>query len=161
MRRKLQILGLGVIVAALAYAGFYFAGTARSRQMLQSPQPELAWLKQEYHLSDADFARLSQLHDAYLPKCAERCQRIATLNQRLDQALQGASAMTPEIRNLLAERARMLADCQAEMLEHFFEVSRAMPPEQGRRYLAWVQRKTCLQESAMVEHMGAAEMEHN
>jgi hypothetical protein len=26
------------------------------------------------------------------------------------------------------------------MLEHFFEVSRAMPPEQGRRYLAEMKR---------------------
>jgi len=28
------------------------------------------------------------------------------------------------------------------MLEHFMEVSRAMPPEQGRRYLAEMKRLT-------------------
>ena len=35
------------------------------------------------------------------------------------------------------------------MLKHFFEVSRTMPPEQGRRYLTWVQEQTCLREQTM------------
>jgi hypothetical protein len=35
------------------------------------------------------------------------------------------------------------------MLKHFQEVSRAMPPEQGRRYLAWVQEQTVLRGQAM------------
>jgi hypothetical protein len=43
----------------------------------------------------------------------------------------------------------MRADCQAEMLKHFFEVSRAMPADQGKRYLAWVQAQTCLHEQTM------------
>jgi hypothetical protein len=33
------------------------------------------------------------------------------------------------------------------MLQHFYEVSRTMPPEQGRRYLAWVQERTILADS--------------
>ena len=45
----------------------------------------------------------------------------------------------------MAERAKMRADCEAEMLEHFLEVSRTMPPEQGRRYLAWVEQQTFLE----------------
>jgi hypothetical protein len=28
------------------------------------------------------------------------------------------------------------------MLEHFYKVAQTMPPEQGRRYLAWVQQET-------------------
>jgi hypothetical protein len=30
------------------------------------------------------------------------------------------------------------------MLRHFLEVSRTMPPEQGQRYLQWVEQQTCL-----------------
>ena len=33
-------------------------------------------------------------------------------------------------------------ECQTQMLRHFYEVSQAMPPEQGRRYLAEMQRLT-------------------
>src|ERR1039458_7466301 len=42
-------------------------------------------------------------------------------------------------RQKLAEVAALRAKCQANMLEHFYEVSQAMPPEQGRRYLAEMQ----------------------
>jgi hypothetical protein len=30
------------------------------------------------------------------------------------------------------------------MLQHFFEVSRTMPPAQGARYLAWISEQTFL-----------------
>ena len=161
MRRGLQIIALGLVVAGLGYGGIYFAGTARSRQMLQSPQPELEWLKQEYHLDAAEFARISRLHNAYLPRCATHCRRIDELNRKLALALAATSSLTPEIKTLLTERARERADCQAEMLEHFFEVSRTMPADQGRRYLAWVQEQTCLQEPAMMHHAESVPVSHH
>jgi hypothetical protein len=136
-------------MAAVAYACVYFAGTTRSRELLHSPQPELAWLKHEFNLSDAEFSRISQLHAGYLPQCMERCRRIELLNGSLSNALASATQVTPEIEKLLNERAQMRATCQAEMLKHFFEVSRTMPPEQGKRYLAWVQENTCLREPVM------------
>lgn len=143
---------LGLVVGAIAYAGVYFTGTARSRQMLQCPQPELAWLKQEFHLSDAAYAHLVKLHDGYLPKCEERCRQVAAVNIKLERALADSSSVTPEVKQLLDKQALLLAKCQAEMLEHFYEVSRTMPPEEGKRYLAWVQQKTCLQEMSMAGH---------
>jgi hypothetical protein len=38
------------------------------------------------------------------------------------------------------------------MLKHFFEVSRTMPPEQGKRYLAWVRENTCLRGEQAMDH---------
>ena len=35
------------------------------------------------------------------------------------------------------------------MLTHFLQVSRAMPPKQGQRYLAWVEQQTLLQSQGM------------
>jgi hypothetical protein len=35
------------------------------------------------------------------------------------------------------------------MVKHFFEVSRSMPSEQGKRYLEWVRVNTCLREQEM------------
>lgn len=149
MRRGFLILGLGLIAAAAAYACFYLAGTAGLREWRTSRQPELVWLKQEFKLSDAEFARVSQMHDAYLPQCRERCRLIRQMNDRLGQLLATTSNVTPEIESALAERATMRSECQTAMLKHFFEVSRTMPPEQGRRYLAWVQEQTCLREQMM------------
>ena len=43
------------------------------------------------------------------------------------------------------------ADCQTMMLHHFIQVSQTMPPEQGRRYLAWVKDKAFLSDYGMDE----------
>jgi len=144
MKKGTAIFLLGLLLAIAAFSGFYYIETAPWRAMMREPQPELAWLKKQFNLSDTEFTRVSQLHDAYLPGCQERCRRISELNARLQQLLAQTTTMTPEIQGLLAERARVRADCEAEMLQHFLEVSRTMPPEQGRRYLAWVQQQSSL-----------------
>lgn len=149
MKKGGLILLAGLVLGAAAFAGFYYAGTARCRSMLQGPQPELAWLKREFGLSDAEFTRITALHEAYLPQCAARCQVIEEQNAKLRELLARSPSMTPEIERLLTERATTRAQCEAEMLKHFQEVSRAMPPEQGRRYLAWVQEQTVLHPQAM------------
>ena len=149
MKRALTILVGGLLLACTAYCLFYFGGTAAHRKVLASKAPELLWLKKEFNLSDAELARVTQLHEAYLPQCKVRCEHIEELNRKLSQAVGSASQMTPDIEKLLAERAKVRTDCQAEMLKHFFEVSHTMPAEQGRRYLAWVQAQTCLSEAPM------------
>jgi Spy/CpxP family protein refolding chaperone len=138
------ILLAGLLLCTAAFSGFYYLGTASCRATMSEPQPELAWLKKEFKLTDAEFARITKLHEAYLPQCAQRCRRIAEQNRKLEQLLSQSSALTPEVQNLLAERAQTRADCEAEMLKHFLEVSRTMPPEQGRRYLQWVEEQTGL-----------------
>ena len=75
MRRAIVILAVGVAGAAIAYCCFFLMGTATPRALTRSPQPELAWLKHEFKLSDAEFSRISQLHAGYLPQCMERCRR--------------------------------------------------------------------------------------
>ena len=118
---------------------------------MHHPQPELAWLKKEFKLSDGEFARIAELHAAYLPQCAKRCRAIDEQNQKLRQLFSQATNVTPEIQGLLAERGKMRADCEAEMMKHFLEVSRTMPPEQRRRYLTWVEEQTFLPGNGMEE----------
>jgi hypothetical protein len=152
MKKAGLILLVGLLLSTAAFSGFYYFGTASCRAIMSEPQPELAWLKKEFKLSDTEFARITKLHEAYLPQCAQRCMRIAELNGKLEQLLSHASAVNPEIQNVLAERAKMRADCEAEMLNHFLEVSRMMPPEQGRRYLQWVEQQSFLNGQAMEAH---------
>lgn len=149
MKRGLLILVLGLAACWAAFCCVYRMGTATPRALLQSPQPELAWLKHEFKLNDAEFQRIAALHAGYQPQCRARCEQIDKLNDRLSSVLTDAAHLTPEIEKLLGERAQMRSACQAEMLKHFFEVSRAMPPEQGRRYLAWAREHTCLSEAGM------------
>ncbi len=147
MKRPWLILGAGLAVALAAYFGFYYASTANSRKLQKTATPELAWLKEEFHLNDAEFASVCQMHESYLAGCAERCRRIDEKNQQLRQLLAATNTVTPEIRKLLQEAADLRAECQTRMLEEFYAVSRTMPPEQGRRYLAWVQGRTVLSDA--------------
>jgi hypothetical protein len=151
MKKAGFVLLAGLLVSTAAFAGFYYFGTASCRALMSEPQPELAWLKKEFKLRDAEFDRITKLHEAYLPQCAQRCMRIAEQNRQLEQLLSKSAAMTPEIQNLLTQRAQTRADCEAEMLRHFLEVSRTMPAEQGRRYLQWVEQQTFLSGQAMEE----------
>ena len=160
MKKSALILLLGLLVCAAAFSGFYYLGTVRCRDMMRAPKPELAWLKKEFKLSDAEFARISQLHEAYLPQCRERCMRIKEQNQKLKQLLSQSETVTPEIQNLLAERAKTRAECEAEMLKHFLEVSRTMPPQQGQRYLAWVEQQTSLRGQGMEQRHGMDDEHH-
>lgn len=149
MKKGLLILVFGLIAAAAAYGCIYLTCTTSARIMERSDKPELTWLKEEFHLSEAEFKRVSELHAAYLPQCAEMCKQIDAQNLRLKNLLAATNQVTPEIETAIAESSRLRGECQHQMLEHFYEVSRTMPPEQGRRYLTWVQDKTFLSDYGM------------
>lgn len=160
VKRAVIVLLAGVVAAIAAYCSIYSLGTASHRELLTSKTPELLWLKREFNLSDSEFQRISELHAAYLPQCQERCRRIEEQTEKFKNLLATADGVTPEVEGILAERARMRADCQVEMLKHFFEVSRTMPSAQGRRYLAWVQEQTCLHDEGMEGQHHAASHHH-
>ena len=142
MRRSLLIL-LAVLLAGAAIAGTsYLLARRICLRQLAPAGNDLAWLRDEFHLSDTEMQRIRPLHEGYLPKCRENCARIAAKKQELQTALDKAQGMTSEAQQKLAEVAALRAKCQSNMLAHFYEVSRAMPPEQGRRYLAEMQRLT-------------------
>jgi len=144
MKRFGVIIGVGLLICAAAYSAAYFLGTAPARRMAQEKYPELVWLKKEFNLSDAEFTRIAELHAAYQPCCADMCQKMAAKNAEIREALAKSNEITPEVERKLAAAAALRAECQKAMLKHFIEVSRSMPPEEGKRYLAWVEDKTFL-----------------
>ena len=83
MKRAIVILLLGFAVATLAYAVAYHGTTTHEREALKSGAPELCWLKQQFHLDDAQFQHVSRLHEGYLPQCGETCRKIAEKNAEL------------------------------------------------------------------------------
>jgi len=147
MKRAVLILVAGLVLGAVAFTGMYRAGTADSCCRIDGKTPELTWLKQEFHLSDAEFNRVVELHEQYLAGCAERCHQIDLKNQELARLLAATNNVSPEIEKALREAAQLRAQCQSQMLAHFYTVSRTMPPEQSQRYLAWVQSQTLLRDT--------------
>ena len=150
MKRPVLILLFGLVLAVGGFCALYLATTARHRAMLRSDTPELVWLKEEFKLNEADYKHVCDLHAAYMPRCEEMCRRIAAKNAELKELIAATNAVTPQIARTLEEANQLRAECHKGMLAHFFEVSKAMPPEQGRRYLAWVQEQTLLDHSGMM-----------
>ena len=142
MKRAWSIVLAGLLVGVLAYGAAYFVCSAPSRHLAASPTPELAWLQKEFQIPDAEFARITKLHEAYSTACAERCRRIDAKNAEIRNLLAATNAVTPQIEAELHEAAMIRAECQQAMLQHFYEVSQTMPPAQGRRYLDWVISRT-------------------
>jgi len=142
MRRSVVIL-IGVLAVAVAVFGgsYFFAQWVCARQM-SNPADDLAWLRHEFRLSDAEMARVRKLHEGYLPKCSEMCGKIEAKKRELDQELVGETNVTAAIERKLMELGELRGQCQLQMLRHFVEVSQVMPPEQGKRYFAEMQRLT-------------------
>ena len=142
MRRPALILLLVILGAVGLVVVSYLAGKGMSRMTVMRSADDLAWLQTEFHLTDAEMARIRPLHEGYLPKCHEMCGRIAEKQRELHSVLATVPASNDVIRVKLGEVAALRAQCQAQMLIHFQEVSLQMPAGQGRRYFAEMQRLT-------------------
>jgi hypothetical protein len=129
------VLAGGAALALIAWAAYVGAMHLCARQMSAD---DLSWLKREFRLSDSEMQRVRQLHEGYLPTCREMCTKIAAKQSEVSEVL--AKGQAPDEK--LAELATLRAQCQAQMLKHFREVSQAMPAEQGKRYLSEMQRLT-------------------
>ncbi|MCW5551465.1 MAG: periplasmic heavy metal sensor [Verrucomicrobiae bacterium] len=142
MRRSPAIL-LGLLAAGGAlFAAAYFLAHQICARQINNPADDLDWLRQEFRLSETELARIRELHEGYLPLCAEMCRKIAVKKRELETVLEQTPNLVAAVESKLMELGELRAHCQARMLEHFLEVSRAMPPEQGRRYLTHMQRLT-------------------
>ena len=162
MNRPLLILLGALVLGAGIFAGSYFTAQRATVMCCVKPADELSWLRDEFHLSDAEMTRVRELHEGYLPKCAEMCAKIAAKKAELASILGNGTNLTAEAQIKLNEVAALRAQCQAQMLQHFITVSQAMPPEQGQRYLAEMKKLTLGTNELMEQSMsGETGYEHH
>src|SRR5262245_20235184 len=128
MKRTAVILIVGLVAAVAGYCALYYCGTKKHREMMQSSAPELAWLKNEFRLTDAEFDRIAKLHEGYMPRCAELCRRIAEKNSELRHIVSSTHVDAKAVEQKLKEAGELRVECQQNMFNHFLEVSRQMPP---------------------------------
>lgn len=154
MTRSAKFILIAAIVMLGSAALAYF-GAMRLCASHMAAGDELAWLRREFRLSDSEMQRIRQLHEGYLPKCREMCGRISAKQKEVEAALANGST-TNSAEQKLIELGTLRAECQAQMLRHFEEVSRAMPADQGKRYLAEMQRLTLGFHEQIENSMGAS-----
>ena len=162
MNRSLFILVGALAVAAAVFAAAYCAGQRTCMMCQPATTDDLAWLRTEFQLSDAEMNRIRQLHEGYLPQCADYCAQIAAKKAELSAALAGATNLTETARARLDELTELRKQCQWQMLQHFVAVSQTMPAAQGQRYLAEMERLTLgFHEQTEATMSGTAGHEHH
>ncbi len=129
MRRLSWFLALIAAVAVSAYGVTYFLASS------QPAEDQWTWLRREFHLNDAQLARIRALHEAYQPVCADHCSRIQAAREHLAQLEQAGQKDTPDYLKTLNEWEAVKHDCNEATFRHLQAVAAAMDPADGRRYL--------------------------
>ena len=140
MKKRLLLAGLilcvAVLAGALAFVAAYRSAGVSECCLNNAPTRELGWLQNEYHLSDAQMERVTQLHADYAPRCAAMCQRVREQRARLARLIQDARESSPELTEALQATAALELQCRQATLSHIYTVAAVMAPEEGRRYVA-------------------------
>jgi hypothetical protein len=129
MKRLGFFLVLVVAVAATAYGVTYYLNTRQT-------EDQWIWLRREFHLSTAQFARIKALHAAYQPVCADHCRRIMAVQQHLAELERAGARDSPDYAAAQKEWDAVKHECNEATLQHLHKVAAEMNPGQGRRYLA-------------------------
>lgn len=140
-RTLLLVFAAAIVAGGLLWGGFVIGSRWCAPQLVR-PTDDLDWLRMEFQLSDAQMARIRQLHEGYVPICQGYCDQIADEKRELNLLMGEGGRAPAEVEQVLQRIASLRAECQTAMLRHFEEVSRVMPPHQGQRYLAEMGRLT-------------------
>lgn len=142
-----MVRSLIIVLGALALGAALFIGSfTLSRNVCQAciaePPGSLHWLQSQYHLSHEETVRIQKLHNDYLSQCDSMCRIITAKQQEVEATLNNATNVNSVAQEKLDDLAACRAHCQSQMLQYFVNVSRIMPPEEGRRYLADMEKET-------------------
>ena len=70
------------------------------------------------------------------------CDKIKQSRLALKNLILANGTMTPEIETALQKDSAVQQEWREDMLRHFYEVSQAMPPAEGKRYLQIMEAQT-------------------
>ena len=137
--------GIWILTAALlaGLAGFIATGSRcectlsekRAAHDGQSQLPALDWLRQEFKLTDEQFAKVSERHLAYRPTCEELCARVMASYAKLKKLASVGKQVSPELKAALQEHAHLHMECQSAMFNHLYQTAACLSPDQARLYL--------------------------
>lgn len=138
MKRRHWFL-LTLLVAGLA--GFAVMRWQSPAMTGMSPQgrsrlPELEWLRREFHLTEEQFLKTSELHLAYRPTCELLCSRVMASQEKVKRLAEAGRQVTPALEAALQEHAALHLECQTAMITHLYETAACLAPDQAKDYLA-------------------------
>ena len=138
MKYLMRTLAVLVVLAVIAGIVCYRLGCEPTLHDAAAKGDPMAWLRADFHLTDAQYAAVQKLHDSYAGSCAEHCRMIqeaTKVRNSLHAAKSADSAAMIEAEKNLQE---LRTHCETAIARHVREVAALMSPEEGQRYLALV-----------------------
>jgi len=135
MKKGSLILAIALLAGVIAFCVVRSQKMARTGGNLLDSMPELTWVRTDLKLTDTQFAKVSELHAAYRPKCMEMCRRISEAHQKMEAVSRMDRKLTPELEAAIREHAGIHAECQQAMLKHLYETAAVLDANQASRYL--------------------------
>lgn len=135
MKKGFLVLVLAIVAGVAAFGLMRSHKIEASRGALLDSMPELAWIRSDLQLTDSQFAKVTELHMAYRPQCAEMCHRILEAHERLDRAAHSGGVVTAELKAAISEHARIHTESQEAMIEHLYRTAAVLDDDQAKRYL--------------------------
>ena len=130
-----------ILSGMLGYGAARWLGARQSASAVPPDvEPSLSWLRSTFPMPDPQFEKVATLHREYDVRCRQMCADLAEANRRLEATMRSNEVWSVKVEAALAEAARLRAHCQGETLKHVYEVSQAMPREQGDKYREWMAR---------------------
>jgi hypothetical protein len=138
MKRLVVVLALAVLLGSGVY---FIAYTVVQRTLcpVSNVEEPLGWMRQEFHLNDAQLAQVKKLEDDYAPRCKYMCDQIEQSHKSLTSLIMTHGNMSPEVKAALQKDADVQQQCRMDMLNHVYDISKVMPPAEGKRYLQMMQ----------------------
>jgi len=137
---KPPLVAILIVATILGGLTAYFGGQAIRRTSLGAisrgeAKEEVQWLRREFALGDADFAKVEALHLAYVPRCDALCMAVTDSGRRVAELAAATPVMTEALAAAIEADERVRGECRKALLGHLYETAAAMPPDAGKRFL--------------------------
>jgi hypothetical protein len=139
MKRTLQILALGAIVGVGAHFVYFRANEPAPTNTLEG---QLAWMKTELQLTDAQYARIRELHQASSPRLKAMAVQIAALQAEFSEFEQARRTSDRvdflEFARFVETRRHLNRECLDSTRQLVLASAQVMNPQQRQRYIQLV-----------------------
>lgn len=138
MKHLLATLALLAAIAALTCViTFRLSGDPGLKAAVEK-RDALEWLRTDFDLNDAQFAKIKQLHESYSLVCEDHCRAIQEA-QQARRALKDSGSADPAALAAADRRVEELRQiCETAIAAHVRLCAAHMSPAAGERYLALV-----------------------
>jgi len=135
MKKNLIILTVSILSGVAAFSLMRSDKAAAASGALLGPTPEPGRVRKDLGLTEEQFAKVSELHAAYRPKCLDLCRHISDAHAKLASLTRRDRDVTPELEAAIREHADVHARCQQAMLKHIYETAATLDEKRAARYL--------------------------